>query len=289
MISRSKAKRMSNNTQLFYSIAQSPVGWLFKKVAKPYPKIILAYHGVQKEMHPRCIHPDLFLEHMLLIKKIANVVPVSDYIKILGCDEKRITVSVTFDDAYSNLMEEAIPILVEMDIPATIYVPLKFIGKRNEWDRNRAEPMLPILSRDDLENIINKAKNITIGSHGMNHCRLADLSEKNLHQEIIGSKKGLEDMLGIPIESIAYPHGGRLDYDERTMDVVTTSGYRFALSTRFGRYNRENEKWCLRRVVVWSDDSLERFKAKIQGNYDWICMKECLAFKLRSTCKGLQK
>ena len=67
------------------------------------------------------------------------------------------------------------------------------------------------------------------------------------------------------------------------------SGYSFALSTRFGRHNEKDEKWHLRRVRVWQDDDLERFKAKLQGKYDWMCIKEDFAFRLRSFFKGLQK
>ena len=121
---------MAKNSNFFYLIARSPIGTLYKTVSSPQTNIILAYHGVQKEWHPRCIQTDLFIEHMKFIKKTGNVLPVNELVRDLGFNSKAHAIAVTFDDAYSNLMEDAIPVLAKMNIPATIYVPLKYIGKK---------------------------------------------------------------------------------------------------------------------------------------------------------------
>ena len=68
-----------------------------------------------------------------------------------------------------------------------------------------------------------------IGAHGMSHRDLTTLSPADKRQEIDGSKKWLEDLLGQPIEMFCYPFG-RFDGDTRT--AVIESGFQGARSTK---------------------------------------------------------
>ena len=142
--------------------------------------------------------------------------------------------------------------------------------------------MLPLLSRHDLEEILRNEKGITIGSHGVSHCRLSNISKTNLIKEIHHSKNELEHLFGVlfHIKSIAYPHGGRLEYDERAIKEVQNAGYTLALIWIW-RFNYEIDRWQLKRIVINEQDDLKRFEKKIDGSYDWICFKEEIAYKVK--------
>ncbi len=66
---------------------------------------------------------------------------------------------------------------------------------------------------------------ITIGSHTMSHAILTKETESKRREEIIESKKLLEESLGVEIEHFCYPNGS---YDARTQALVEDAGYRSA-------------------------------------------------------------
>ena len=46
-----------------------------------------------------------------------------------------------------------------------------------------------------------------IGSHGVTHTKLTELSDKELINELVSSKHFLEDIIGREVHTISYPHG----------------------------------------------------------------------------------
>lgn len=260
-------------------MAKTPLGLISRTLSNKKPKIILAYHGIHPS-HSLCVKPEEFRKQVLYVIENYNVVSICELLNGKNDYASKPPISITFDDAYLNLKGNALPILEEIGISATIFVPVKYIGKRNEWDKNCSNPLLRLLSVSDLKEITRK-NSITIGSHGMTHRRLSELSNRELHEEVAVSKLMLEDLIGMPVESIAYPYGMRGDYNYRVLRLVEEKGYLFGLSSRFGRYNNIHEKYELRRISVKPFDNIVRFKDKLEGKYDWVSKKETIAYKLR--------
>lgn len=101
--------------------------------------------------------------------------------------------AVTFDDGFTSMARLACPILLEMQIPATLYIVVEGIGKTNVWDQregDRAETMCTAAEVRELAEL-----GFEIGSHSMSHPRLTRLTDAELRTEIIDSKKALEDLL----------------------------------------------------------------------------------------------
>ncbi len=272
---------MMTTHSFFSRVAFSPVGALCASFSGLPSNTILAYHGVKDTPHPRCISAQSFRDHMMYLHSRGWVVPLEQLLQNLHVRDGQPRVSITFDDAYCNLQEHALPVLHELDLDATLYLPVGHLGGENAWDRDRPEPTLPILSIEALKGIVKSSPNIQFGSHTMTHRRLSDLDEEALREEIEASKKAIEDLFGMPVRSIAYPFGGRSDYDDRAVRLTRRFGYMAGLSTGFGRRNEERDRYELHRIVVWRDDSLERFAAKLEGRYDWLFYKEKAAHCLR--------
>ena len=70
------------------------------------------------------------------------------------------------------------------------------------------------------------AAGVEIGSHSLSHPRLTGLDDKALQTELTDSRLALEDKLGKPVTSFAYPYG---EFDRRVIESVIDSGYRCAL------------------------------------------------------------
>jgi len=268
-------------SSLFYSIANSKIGKIYKNKSQKTVYIILAYHGVQDEQHPRCIRTIDFRDQMKYISENYNVLNLNDLREKIFSNADGLYMSITFDDGYKNIIKGALPILKKYNLPATIFLPVECIGTQNEWDKKRHEPLLEIMDQADIKNILKNYKNIFFGSHGMDHLILSKLSNSNIGHEVLRSKKNLEDRFDITVDTFSFPHGGYLEYDKRVINEVLKNGYNLAVSTRFGRYNTVDDMFQLKRLVIWPDDTLERLKMKLIGAYDWLEFKEKLAFWIK--------
>jgi peptidoglycan/xylan/chitin deacetylase (PgdA/CDA1 family) len=112
-----------------------------------------------------------------------------------------------------------------------------------------------LLTLEDMRILANE-RLVEIGAHTVTHPRLSALPVESQRNEILGSKTYLEEILGRPISSFAYPFGRRSDYDRRTIAVVRQSGFACACCNFSGRVQRSTDPFQLPRVQVhdWGGD-----------------------------------
>ena len=125
---------------------------------------------------------------------------------------------LTFDDGYADLIEEALPIMIEQGFPATVFVTTGWLQGAARYaagtppDRMLAWGQLAALSSAGVE----------IGAHSHSHPQLDQISEPRLRVELTSSRRLLEDRLGNPVYSLAYPYGYS---SKRVRAVARESGY----------------------------------------------------------------
>lgn len=97
---------------------------------------------------------------------------------------------------------------------------------------------------------------IEIGAHTISHPLLSNLSPSEQCKEIRDSKGFLEQMLGRPIVSFAYPHGS---YTRQTIDSVREAGFSTACSSDTDVIRRDSDTLRLPRVSMrnWDEASFE--------------------------------
>ena len=98
---------------------------------------------------------------------------------------------------------------------------------------------------------------IEIGSHSVTHPLLSTLSTTMQEEEIQGSKARIEEIIGRPVTSFAYPYG---DYTAETVGIVRESGFNCACSTIADIDNRDTERFQLPRVQIqdWDGEEFSR-------------------------------
>lgn len=181
---------------------------------KSYAAIVVQYHHISdKTPRSTSTSPRLFLQHMeYLEKNNFKVISLSTFIyhlkEQIPFDDK--SVLITFDDGYSSIFEEALPVLKEKDFPFTVFINAKPIEQKLKgW-----------MSWKELKEL-QKFKG-EIANHSYEHAhlirRLKGESKvdwkKRISADLIKNQMLLEKHLNIKSRVLAYPYG---EYDKQNL------------------------------------------------------------------------
>lgn len=171
--------------------------------------------------------------------------------------------SVTFDDAYRSVIELGLPVLRRLGLPGTVFVPTGFAGVDepmawpgiDHWLGSPYESELMPMSWAELASLASAGWEI--GSHTHTHHRLVELSDSDLTEELVRSRRECESRLGLHCRSLAYPYGAE---DERVVQATGVAGY--AAAGALPDSHHEPRPMCWPRVGVYRHDDGLRFRAK---------------------------
>lgn len=170
----------------------------------------------------------------------------------------RRALAITIDDGYRDNVEVAMPLLRRHGFPATIFLVSKRLGAGNDWSDGDALAGRPMLSAEQACDL--PAAAIEVGAHTRSHRALPELDDDSAGPEIQGSREDLEQLLGSPVRTFAYPYGRR---DERSADLVRDSGFLGACTVVPKRAGPADDPMLVPRIEVRGSDSLRRFLTKL--------------------------
>jgi peptidoglycan/xylan/chitin deacetylase (PgdA/CDA1 family) len=189
-----------------------------------------------------------FMEH--LASRYTTVTPtmVLDCLDS-GCPLPDRPLLLTFDDAYADNLDFALPMLQRLGCTATIFVISDYVGRTNDWNSNSRKPAWHM----GFSDLIALARaGFEIGSHTRSHRVLTGLSAQELEDELLCPRETLEDNLGMAINSVAYPYG----FHDAAVCHVARKFYRVAFSTVKSRCTDwSRHRHALRRTYVARDRS----------------------------------
>jgi len=223
--------------------------------------VALMYHSVKS--HER----EQFAHQMDLLVRLAS--PVAGDFTGRSEYRNRGFVAVTFDDGFQSILENALPILREKKIPATLFVPTDSLGTRPGWITNERhrDAAERLLTSDELRFV--QQTGGLIGSHSVTHRPLTELSRAEALAELTESRQVLEKILGRNVDSFALPYGaGNAD----VLQLAARAGYqRVFLSEPVNSRAGIDGPVCGRIGVSPSDWALE-YRLKVLGAYQWLPM-----------------
>jgi len=220
---------------------------------------ILSYHAVSNAPGDRyAVPPATFKRHLALLTEHFQFTTVSHAHAIwkgTGRFPKNLAL-LTFDDGYQDFLSIA-PLLEELNIKATIFVPVGWVGRENTWDR-AAFTRRKHLNWVELGEII--ASGHEVGSHSLNHYRLTLLPAMQAIYEVIKSKAMLEDRLGGPVRAIAYPFGG---VNAQIVDMVRDYYEVGFAAGGGGGFDWDTEIYTIQRITVDAGDDADGLLSRI--------------------------
>ena len=210
-----------------------------------------------------CIPPDQFARHMRqLAKRGMHACSLTDFFAWLAGKTTLPEGSflLTFDDGFMGVYEHAAPVLQELNWPATVFLVSRLIGKRDEWTQvqNPSGATFPLLGVEHVREM--RQIGFDFQSHTRLHPDLTTLSESDLTEELAGSRKDLEDLLGEKVPYLAYPYG-RLN--EHVLHATRAAGYEAAFSTQPGFNRRDVDPFQVRRLDVFGTDTATMLARKL--------------------------
>jgi peptidoglycan/xylan/chitin deacetylase (PgdA/CDA1 family) len=175
------------------------------------------------------------------------------------------SVVITFDDGYQDNFA-AFEELAKRGMTASWFIVSRDIGATAGWQAADSPPRA-MLSSTQLHEMCSAG--IEIGAHTHSHCRLTECDDTTLSTELSLSKSTLETLLNAPVTSLAYPYG---EHNSRVVAAAQAAGYRTACTTRTGWAQLNNDPLQIRRLTVFSDDTLGSFARKLafaDNNVNW--------------------
>ena len=107
---------------------------------------------------------------------------------------------------------------------------------------------------------------IEIGAHSVTHSSLGSLSSDEQRYEVRQSKVMLEEILGRPVNTFAYPYGAPRDFNGGTIAAVKEAGFEGACTTARTYVSPQVDLFQLPRIYVpdWNGEQFDRFL------FDWF-------------------
>lgn len=167
-------------------------------------------------------------------------------------------VVLTFDDGFEDFYDYAFPVLKRYKFPAIVYVLPNYINGTADWFAKEGRPCPPMLRFSQIQEMMDYG--IEIGSHGLSHVKLADMSYEMMQQEIFESKIKIEALIKKDVRHFCYPYGS---YNAVVMETVKKAGYASAVTCVRGGVAAGNDLWQLPRKAVSFGDSLLGFWWKL--------------------------
>jgi peptidoglycan/xylan/chitin deacetylase (PgdA/CDA1 family) len=124
---------------------------------------------------------------------------------------------------------------------------------------------LPLTHAELLQ--LDSGEIVEVGAHTLTHTRLSSLPVTAQQREIGASKGALEEILGHPITTFAYPFGSRSDFNAETISIVRDAGFEMACANFPAMVWRRSDRFQLPRLLVrnWNGETFERW---LRG---WLC------------------
>lgn len=157
------------------------------------------------------------------------------------------TITISFDDGYKNLIENAIPLLYDWGIPATIFA-CPGIGRipSDPTDHN-----FDMMSHEDVKWVSDLG--FDIGSHTMTHKSIPTLSDGQKMVEMDQSRKLLQQITGQRIDMFCFPYA---QWDINSLELAKRAGYKML-------FGQENNGVLIPRFCISNTTTTEVLKAQI--------------------------
>lgn len=157
---------------------------------------------------------------------------------------------LTFDDGYLDNLKNAQPLLKKYGFKAQLFLLAEKSLTHNYWDEENIQKGDALVQGSERQAWLETQ--FEIGSHGLKHSKLTEMSSQQIYNELTASKRQLESEFKTPMISYAYTYGL---YTEEAVKLAEKARYKFAVCTDEGGLLLQDELFRIFRVNVFPHEN----------------------------------
>lgn len=215
----------------------------------------LMYHEIEREGRPLCSSDPGYIRYVVTegafrqqLEWLSRAGIRGDCVGgVLADPPRQRTTIVTFDDGSASDLDIAAPELLRHGFRATFFVTTGVLGSPGYLTASRVRELCEL--------------GFEIGSHGVTHKYLTDLSLAEARSELMQSRLALEDITGRPVQHVSAP-GGR--WNARVARLAHEAGYITLATSDIGL--NDITATTLRRLAVTRLTSLTQYRDMCSGH-----------------------
>ncbi len=208
---------------------------------------ILLYHHVAppKDNSKYYAAPENFERQMRLLRRWGyETISLELLVKAIkeGAELPARPVIITFDDGQISVYTTAFPIMQRYGFTGVAYIVGSYLDAETFMTSEQVKELA--------------AAGWEIGSHSMKHKDLTHLKPDEQKYEVQYSRALLEEKLGVPVKTFAYPFGNPTDY---AFTYVHNAGYTSAVGVGYSYHQGIWNIYLLQRRDILGSYDLEKF------------------------------
>lgn len=222
--------------------------------------VTLCYHGVTTAQKKRFAH-----QMALISSRAIACDQICLHRKSFACQP---AVCITFDDAFANLLDNALPLSCKLGIPVTVFAVTQNMGSVPQWQINSNHPDSREVTMTQEQ--VKRASHMplcSIASHSSSHPRLTDLTNDAAEHEFIQSREDLEKFLDKSVHDFAFPHGA---CNKKLIRAAFDCGYRRVYTLSSKAVEPSQDQRVISRMKMTPDVWPIEFRLTVTGAYEWI-------------------
>lgn len=202
------------------------------------PVLVLFYHRIADYGAVPWSHTNVeFQRQMKWLKHRCDMVSLEEaQRRVRSGRNDRLAACITFDDGYAENCDQAIPFLLEEQIPCTYFVSTHYVLEQRPFPHDlklgfRSSP-------NTVEQIRMMADaGIEIAAHTRTHPDMGSLRDpRQIREEFVVAGQELEDMVGRRMRYFAFPYGMPCNMTPLVFHLAREHGYE-AVCSAYGDYN----------------------------------------------------
>ena len=244
---------------------------LFCKLSHQREIVVLTYHSIDYQGDSFTVDPEEFRRQIDYIRKNYAIVSLTEIVDFVKQKKElpRKSVAITFDDGSEDLFLNVYPYFCKNNLQATVFVTTGYVGKT--WPFSSNHPKM--LNWKQIEEI--SRNKFEIGAHTVSHPNLKEIDLEEAKNEILNSKKEIEEHVGKNVDFISYPFG---KHTPEIIGLVQSLGFKGGVG-RGGTVRKDGQTYLLNRVQVDRSVCLTTFKARLTKAVDFFIAIEQTAMK----------
>ncbi|MCA9179410.1 MAG: polysaccharide deacetylase family protein [Planctomycetales bacterium] len=181
--------------------------------------------------------------------------------------------AVCFDDGYVGVLRHALPVLRELGVPATVFLPTGHLGADTPrpfdlWGAahpDASEDLWRVMSVGECEQLADSGL-VDLGSHTHRHEDMRSDPER-LAEDMRESVTALRDWFGVHSPAFSFPFGM---VSPATSDIIRNSGVSCALTADCQLVRRDDDPFHWGRFGGEQYDTARTLAAKLNGTYSFF-------------------